>query len=286
MGKANKVKKEFLEVKDLVELVQVLKDIADMKFHDLFARRGGFQRFGESFAEFFRLLQYTDLSHPLVSNNNPNVCIVVVTSEDGFIGDLNNKVIVRAMEEREEHPNASFVTVGRKGVMKLDMMGVKSEKVFEEIGEQGMYAVSVKLKDYLVDQVMEGKFGKVKVVYPWPKDLQTVKAKVVNLLPCDFIFQKQKQTVEQFTRVVEESDVLDIIGYLANLWTSSKIYEMMFDTSIAAVSAQSQQLDTSLTNVRKESLTVRLKYRKARKSDIDKSLREVFSSRIMAARQA
>ncbi len=284
MGKANKVKKEMVEVRDLVELVQVLKDIADMKFHDLFARRGGFQRFGETFAEFFRLLEHTEIMHPLVSNNNPKTCIVVITSEEGFIGDLNNKVIVRAMEERDEIPDALFVTVGRKGVMKLDMMGVKNGKTFEEINDQGMYEVAVKLKDYLVDQVMGDRFGKVKVVYPWPKDLQTVKARVVKLLPCDFIAQKQQQRVEQFEKVIQESDALEVIGYLAHLWISSKIYEMMFDTSIAAVSAQSQQLDTSLNNVKKESLGVRLRYRKARKGDIDKSLREVFSSRIMAAR--
>jgi F-type H+-transporting ATPase subunit gamma len=206
----------------------------------------------------------------------------VVTSEDGFIGDLNNKVVVRAMTELEENPNAIVVTIGRKGVSKLEMMGVKSDKVFEEIAEQGMYAVSVKLKDYLVEQVMNNRIGKVKVVYPWPKDLQTVKARSVKLLPCDFIAQKQQQTVEKFTKVIEESDPLDIIGYLANLWTSSKIFEMMFDTSIAAVSAQAQQLDSSLTNVKKESVNLRLRYRKARKSDIDKSLREVFSSRLMA----
>ena len=282
MGKANKVKREMIEVRDLVELVQVLKDIADMKFRDLFARRGGFQRFGESFAEFFRLLQYTEISHPLISNTNPNVCIVLVTSEEGFIGDLNNKVIVRALEERDKYPNAQFVTVGRKGVMKLTMMGVKNDKTFEEISDVGMYETSVMLKDHLVEQVMTGKVGKVLVVYPWPKDLQTVKARVVKLLPCEFIFQKQKQEVEQFTHVIEESDPLDIIGYLANLWTSSKIYEMMFDTSIAAVSAQSQQLDTSLTNVKKEGLSARMRYRKDRKGDIDKSLREVFSSRMMS----
>lgn len=281
MGKANKVKREMIEVRDLVELVQVLKDIADMKFRDLFARRGGFQRFGESFAEFFRLLEYTEIMHPLVSNTNPNVCIVVVTSEEGFIGDLNNKVITRALEERDKYPEAMFVTVGRKGVMKLLMMGVKNDRTFEEIAERGMYETSVLLKDYLVEQVMTQKVGKVLVVYPWPKDLQTVKARVVKLLPCEFIFQKQKQRVEQFTHVIEESDPLDIIGYLANLWTSSKIYEMMFDTSIAAVSAQSQQLDTSLTNVKKEGQSVKMKYRKARKNDIDKSLREVFSSRMM-----
>lgn len=282
MGKANKVKREMVEVRDLVDLVQVLKDIADMKFRDLFARRGGFQRFGETFAEFFRLLKYTEIAHPLISNTNPNVCIVVVTTEEGFVGDLNNKVVVRALEEREQYPDAMFVTVGRKGVTKLESLGVKNAKIFEEIAEIGMYEVSVQLKDFLVSQIMEGKIGKVLVVYPWPKDLQTVKARVVKLLPCDFIVQQQKQEVEQFTKVIEESDPLDIIGYLANLWTSSKIYEIMFDTSIAAVSAQSQQLETSVGNVRKEATNVKLKYRKARKGDIDKSLREVFSSRMMA----
>ncbi len=281
MGKANKVKREFLDVKDLVELVQVLKDIADMKFHDLFAKRGGFQRFGESFAEFFRLLETVNVAHPLVSNNNTNVCIVVVTTEEGFVGDLNSKVLAKALEVREDYPNAKFVTVGRKGVMKLDMMGIKSAKTYEELAEKGIYDLSVELKDYLVEQVMNDVYGKVLVVYPWPKDLQTVRARMVKLLPADFIFQKQAQTVEQFTKVIEESDPLDIIGYLAGLWTSSKIYEVMLDTSIAAVAAQSQQLDTSLMNVKKEAVNVRLKWRKARKNDIDKSLRETFSSRLM-----
>jgi hypothetical protein len=58
----------------------------------------------------------------------------------------------------------------------------------------------------------------------------------------------------------------------------------MLDTSIAAVAAQSQQLDTSLMNVKKEAAGVKLKWRKARKNDIDKSLRETFSSRLMTKR--
>ncbi len=284
MGKANKVKRDFLDVRDLVELVQVLKDIADMKFHDLFAKRGGFQRFGESFAEFFRLLETVNVQHPLVSNSNANVCIVVVTTEEGFIGDLNNKVVTRALELRNEYPNAKFVTLGRKGVMKLEMLGVKSAKTYEDLGDRKLYDLAVDLKDYLVKQVMDDVFGKVLVVYPWPKDLQTVRARVVKLLPADFIFQSQPQTIEQFTKVIEESDPLDVIGYLAQLWTSSKIYEVMLDTSIAAVAAQSQQLDTSLLNVKKEAGNVRLKWRKARKGDIDKSLRETFSSRLMTKR--
>lgn len=285
MGKANKIKRDLTDVRDLVGLVQVLKDIADMKFRDLFAKRGGFQRFGESFSEFFRLLQHTQVLHPLVSNNNSNLCIVIVTTEEGFVGDLNNKVVVKAIEEHEQSSAAMFVTVGRKGAVKLEMLGIKSNIVFDEIAEHGMYDIAVRLKDFLVEQVMDGKIGKVMMIYPWPKDLQTVKARSVKLLPCDFTFRKDIQQVEKFTKVIEESDPVDIIGYLANLWISSKIYEILFDTSIAAVSAQSQQLEVSLENVRKEALNVKLKYRKARKNDIDKSLREVFSSRLMTVQK-
>jgi ATP synthase F1 gamma subunit len=282
MGKASKVKKEMLEVRDLVDLVQVLKDIADMKFRDLFAKRGGFQRFGESFSEFFRMLKDIELIHPLIANENPNVCIVLITAEEGFIGDLNNKVINRALEEREKFPQAKFVTVGRKGVMKLESLGILNEKTFVELAETGMYEVSLQLKDYLISQVMSGNVGKVLLIYPWPKDLQTVKARLVKLLPCEFIMQQQTQQIEKEAKVIEESDLLEIVGYLANLWISSKIYEVFFDASIAAISAQAQQLDTSLGNVRKESVSVKMRWRKARKSDIDKSLREVSSSRLMA----
>jgi ATP synthase F1 gamma subunit len=285
MGKANKIKRDLVDVRDLVDLIQVLKDIADMKFRDLFAKRGGFQRFGESFSEFFRLLQHSEVVHSLVSNDNPNLCIVIVTTEEGFVGDLNNKVVVKAIEEHEQRPAAMFVTVGRKGAVKLEMLGIKSTVVFDEIAEHGMYDISVRLKDFLVEQVMTGKIGKVLMIYPWPKDLQTVKARAVKLLPCDFTFRKDVQQVEKFSKVIEESDPVDIIGYLANLWISSKIYEIMFDTSIAAVSAQSQQLELSLENVRKEASNVKLKYRKARKNDIDKSLREVFSSRLMTVQK-
>ena len=73
-------------------------------------------------------------------------------------------------------------------------------------------------------------------------------------------------------------------AYLANLWISSKIFEIFFDTDLSAASAQTQQLDNSLTKMKKERDLVKLKYRKASRGDIDKSLREVFSARMMVTK--
>ena len=131
---------------------------------------------------------------------------------------------------------------------------------------------------------MEGRIGRVVVVYPWPKDYTVIKPRAVKLLPCEELLPQQVQSIESFSRVIEESDSIDMIGYLADLWLSAKIYEIFYDTNLAAASAQTQQLDSSLGKMRKEREVVKLKYRKAKRGDIDKSLREVFSAKMMAAK--
>ena len=93
---------------------------------------------------------------------------------------------------------------------------------------------------------------------------------------------QQTQNVDFFKQLIEESDPVDMMGYLADLWLSSKIFEIFYDTNLAAASAQTQQLENSLGKMKKEREVVKLKYRKARRGDIDKSLREVFSARMMA----
>ncbi len=284
MGKASKVKVEVMEVRELVDLIQVLKDVADMKYHAMAAQKIKFNRFNESFTEFFSLVGFSQVQHPLVNNSNPNLTILVITTERGFVGDLNSRVVGRAMEEKEKTPQSQFVVVGKKGVMKLEGMGQKIVKSWEDVEERGFYEVAVDIKTYLVKEVMEGRMGKVTIVYPWPKDFTVTKPRAVKLLPCEDLLPKQAQTVETFRRVIEESDPVDMTGYLADMWLSSKIYEIFFDTNLAAAAAQSQQLDNSLGKMRKERDAVKLKYRKAKRGDIDKSLREVFSARMMVTK--
>ena len=255
-----------------------------MKYHALAAQRIKFNRFNESFTEFFSLVGFSQVHHPLISNNNTASIILVISTERGFVGDLNSRVIGRAMEEKEKNPRSQFVVVGKKGIMKLESLDQKMLKTYEEVEDRGFYEVAVDIKTHLVKEVMEGRVGKVIAVYPWPKDYTVTKPRAVKLLPCEDLLPKQTQTVETFRRVIEESDPVDMTGYLADLWLSSKIYEIFFDTNLAAASAQTQQLDNSLGKMRKERDAVKLKYRKAKRGDIDKSLREIFSARMMVAK--
>ncbi len=116
MGKANKVKIELRDSVEMVDLIQTLKDIADNKLYTLSSQKEKFRRFGETFVEFFRMISLTKASHLLINNDNPHVGIVVVTIEGSFLGEFNNKIIRKAIEEGEKHDQKTYMAVGDKSV--------------------------------------------------------------------------------------------------------------------------------------------------------------------------
>ncbi len=278
-----RIKSDLDDITELVEIIQVLKDVADTKFHDLANRKDRFARFGESFVEFFRMISLSTVRHPLVSNDSTKVGVLGITSEAGFMGDLNAKTIRHILLEKENNKDSTLIVVGRKGAEKLAKVD-PGMKTFVDIEATGLYEMAIRIKDYLIEQVMSGKLGKVIVVYPWSKNFNLQKPRSVKLLPCDELLTKQAEFVDAIESVIEESDPVDIIGYLADMWLVCRLYEIMHDTSISEAAAQSQQLEASVQRMKKDKKGIAAAFGKARKGDIDKSMREVFTSRMMTRR--
>ena len=88
-------------------------------FGDVERQLGRFARFGESFVEFFRMISLSAVRHPLVSNDNSRIGLVAVTSEAGFMGDLNAKLIRYVLAEKEKYADSVLITVGKKGAERL-----------------------------------------------------------------------------------------------------------------------------------------------------------------------
>jgi len=283
MGKASKIKSDLDDITELVEIIQILKDVADTKFHELATRKDRFARFGESFVEFFRMISLSEVRHPLVSNDNEVTGILGITSEAAFMGDLNAKTIRHILAEKERNQNSTLIIVGRKGVAKLHKVQ-PDMKTFVDLEEVGLYEVAIRVKDYLIDQVMNDKLGRVIVVYPWSKTFNLQKPRTVKLLPCDELLTKQAEFVDSIESVIQESDPVDIIGYLADMWLVCRLYEILHDTSISEAAAQSQQLEASVQRMKKDKKGIASAFAKAKKADIDKGMREVFTSRMMVKR--
>ena len=157
-------------------------------------------------------------------------------------------------------------------------------KTIVDIQEKGLYEVAVRLKDYLIKEVMEDRLGTVLLAYPWSKTFNLQKPRTIKLLPCDELLTKQAEFVDSIEHVLQESDPIDIISYLADMWLVCRLYEVLHDTSISEAAAQSQQLESSVQKMKKDKKGISMALTKARKGDIDKGMREVFTSRMMTRR--
>lgn len=281
MGKAQKVKGELVDAVEMVSLIQTLKDIADNKFYTLLAQKHKFRRFGESFVEFFRMMSLTKVEHPLLANKNPAVGVLAVTIDGSFLGQFNNKIIRLALEQKQKYDQVKFMGCGTKSMDSL-RRHTPELKLFDAVETHNLYELALEIKNHIVEEIMQDRLGKVVVCYAWPKSFEIQEPRSVLLLPCEDLVSKQTKLVSEFANVIEESSPREIIGVLTNLWVTTRLYTILMDTLIASAAAQANFLDDAVEKMKKEREKVRVKFRKAKKGDIDKSLRETFSARMIA----
>lgn len=281
MSKTNKIKSDLDDVSALVEIIQILKDVASNHFYNTAKRKQRFAEFGEAFTDFFRMVSLAEATSPLVRPAVDTVMIIAVTSEGGFMAEMTAKVTRTAVTEAEKYKPHELVVIGSKGGEKIRFLTTEDFKLITDVEEKGLFKTTLEVKDYIIKQVVEKKVGRVYAVYPRAKTINLIKPFVVKLLPSEELVSKQLEIKDVIEKVIVESDLNDIIHYLADIWLTCRIYEMLEDCVIAGFAAQSQQLEASLERLKKDKKGLALGFAKAKKGDIDKSLREVFTAKLI-----
>jgi ATP synthase F1 gamma subunit len=279
MPKTARIKSDLDDVTDIVEIFQILKDVASHHFYNAAKRKEEFVRFADSFVEFFKMVNLAEAKSPLVHSETERVGIVAITSEGGFMAEMTAKVIKMGLREAEKHGSNEIIVVGSKGKEKLRNLTGKSDfTCIENVEEKGLYKTTLEVKECIVQKVKERKIGRVFAVYPRAMSLDLVKPFTIKLLPSEELITQQMEIKDVVEKVIVESDFNDIIDYLADIWLTCRLYEMLEDCVIAGFAAQFQQLEESLERLKKDQKGLIAGFRKAKKGDIDQSLREVFTA--------
>jgi len=281
MSKTAKIKSDLDDMTSMVEVFQILKDVASNHFYNTAKRKERFVEFAESFVDFFRMISLSEAKSLLVHPTSKNTAILAVTSEGGFMSEMTSKVIRQVLAESEKYNSVTHYIIGQKGVDKFRNIGIKQSRNFVEVEEKGLYKTAIEVKDAIIEDVEAGKIGTVIGVYPRAMSLNFIKPYVIKLLPSAELLSKQEDVKNIVEKVIVESDLNDIMHYLASIWLICRIYEMLEDCVIAGFAAQSQQLESSLEKLKKDKAGLFSAFKKSGKSDIDKSLREVFTAKVL-----
>ncbi len=290
MGKVAQIKGDLDDVEALLEIITILKDVSTNRFFAFAQQKDDLSKFLEIFLIFFDMVAGIETTCPLVRNENPATDIVLITSESSFMSQMNTRACSAALVEFQKNPSARIVCVGRRGIDRCKQLGMKVDKSYENVDLVGRYETSLMIRDYLIDRIMTGTTGKVMCIYIWPKSFSVLKPRVVRLLPATELLsdqeeqaagegeQKDDKPVQQVRDVIQESGIDGIMKVLADIWVSSRLFEILSDTKLAEAAAQSQQLESAMEGLSKEKSGLMLGFKKAVRGDLNAAMREVFTS--------
>jgi ATP synthase F1 gamma subunit len=287
----NELRKELKFTKELLSLVETLKNVAGAQYHLLEKEKERFDRFMNAFSDFFRIVNLVKVENPLVRPATDILGVVIVTSDSGFMGGLNQGVIRAAMAAQGDLPDdkVAYTMIGEKG-SNLFLDQGRRFKAFRGIHQDTIYEQAVEIKDYLVGEVLAKRMGKVVVAYPRALSFSAQTIEVVHLLPCAELFDQNAESevshrltgrkyIDGARKVIVESSFSDMVEYLASVWVTSKLYELLEDSKLAEFGARAMHLEGSQQKVEKDFKRLRHLCFKATHERTDKGMRESFSAR-------
>ncbi|MFC1452760.1 F0F1 ATP synthase subunit gamma, partial [Verrucomicrobiota bacterium] len=287
----SELKKELQFNTELVQLIETLKNIAAAQYHLMEKKKERFYEFMEAFSGFFRMVKFADIDNPLVRLESDVSCIVAVTSDAGFMGGLTQGIVREATKCQGDRSDEStrLVVIGDKGATQLSDRRTDF-KFFAGVNQETIYEQALEVKDYLVKEVLARRIGKVTVVYARPLSFSAQTTEGVDLLPCAELFEGEHPSDEgrrgtlrerllgPARSVIVESSVDRTAEYLAEMWVTSKLYEIFEDSKLAEFSARAMHLEGSLQKLEKEQKKLKHMWFKSAHEKIDKGMRESFSA--------
>lgn len=286
----NEIRKDMQFNSELVQLIETLKNIAAAQYHMMEREKERFNEFMDAFSGFFRVVNLADVEDPLVDVMSDVLGIVIVTSDSGFMGGLNQGVMRAALQAQGSLPDSlvALTVIGDKGCSTFEDQD-REFKAFHGINQETIYEQAVKIKDYIVREVLAKRMGRVMIAYPKPISFTAQTIEVINLLPCAELFDRDAQSEEEeqvvgkgimaeARNVIVESSYSDMVEYLAGTWVVSKLFEVFEDSKLAEFSARAVHLEGSYQKLLKDQTKIRHRFFKASHEKIDKGMRESFAA--------
>lgn len=294
MGSVARLKGDLDDLEALLEIITVLKDVSTNRFFAFAQKKKNFARFLEVFLSYFDMLEGVNTNCPLVRNNNEGIDIVVLTSEAGFMSQLNGRVSFAALQEYQKHPEANVICIGKKGADKCKMSGMKITQVFSPVDFPDRYQMALAVRDILVKRMLSGQSGKAVVIHMWAKTFSLLKPRMLKLLPAsdlvggeeaEPIDTHEKKSIRRRKDFILETSMDNTMKALADIWVSSRLYEIVSDMALVEAAAQAQQLESSIEGLSTERNKVKVSFRKASRDELNKAMREVFTQSSMSKKK-
>ena len=283
------LRKDLAFNKVMESIIEVLKGVAATEYFHLQSKRKSFDEFEGRLRDLFSQVDISNFQHPFLGAPASSSNIVLITSDSGFLGELNMSVVNYGLSQ---YRSGDLLTVvGKEGIRYIGEQGIKYTS-FDGIDDDIAYGAVIKLRDYIVKQFFDKKLSSTVIVYPHFVSFAVQKIEQFQLFPCRFLFPQTSGSgalgshhaglldIDPGEKIILDSPLKSIVEYLVKIWVGQLIHLIFWESKLSEWAARVMHLERSSNEIRDQQKKMRLQYFRTMHERSDKSTREIFVSRM------
>ncbi|MCM8789975.1 MAG: F0F1 ATP synthase subunit gamma, partial [Candidatus Omnitrophica bacterium] len=201
--------------------------------------------------------------------------IILVTSDEGFLGELNVLLVNRLIEMRQVQDE--IIVLGKQGADFLSELKVEF-KSFPSPSEKLEFKEFEQFRNELALRYKKREMGRVDVIYARFINLSVQQIESETLLPLTPLSSSQKGLSKK--EILIEPDLNSVVDEWVRLWLGCRFHQIFWSSKLAEFAARIMHLEASSQELNRINQHLKFEYFKYLHGLSDKSIREMSASRL------
>ncbi|GIK83718.1 MAG: ATP synthase gamma chain [Patescibacteria group bacterium] len=285
MSSARQIKQRIKTAKNISKITKAMEMVSASKMRRAQAQALATRPYTRALQESLQKLANevkTDI-HPFLTAHESGIDVAVVISTDkGLCGGLNQNLFKEAMAWQKEHPHSKLVVIGRKAVAFARIYGLDVHAQFTDlpdtVGSNDTIAISTLVSKAFIDQT----FRTVTVIYMDFISTLVQKVRTVQLLPLpkevSDSFKSENSVEKQSTEYLFEPSPEEILGDLLNYYLENTVYQSFLEAKASEHSARMVAMKNASENAGDLMKELELSFNKSRQAGITSELLDITTA--------
>lgn len=284
MANARQVKQRILSAGNIAKITKAMEMVSASKMRKAQDQTLSARPFAQALQESLRKLaaEATPDLHPLLSEHEEGRDVMVlITTNRGLCGSLNQNLFKALTEWYKTHPNAIFIVIGKKGVAFCRFVGLEVYAQFTDVPDTITTGEILPIASMVIDNFIEKKFRSVHILFMDFVNTLSQKVKLTQLLPIKNLpVEESNDALEEAHEYTFEPNPKEILAELLPYYIENNIYQAFLESKASEHSARMVSMKNASDNAKELVKELRLLYNKSRQESITSELLDITTAQL------